>query len=235
MTVNLTEDRVEVPTIAEGAEKTDAKASTKKMSQQKTMAVIQPTYVAEGGSAKGKSMKDVYYHKDKFEYTIWRLDGDTFTQLADWNSTTTARGKAGFVKTASRKRKTDNGGLSYLTPKDKKNVWVYPLTELPSAPHRLQSEVVAGLEAMGYTKDIEFKTPATVADKEKEATYAEATKPKATVAESKAMKDLKEERKRLKAKLDGIDVNTNSKEFYKTLDEVKAVESKIRKEKKASK
>jgi hypothetical protein len=56
MSINLTEDRVEVPTVAEAA-KTDRKASTKKMSQQKTMAVIQPTYVAEGGSAKKKAAK----------------------------------------------------------------------------------------------------------------------------------------------------------------------------------
>lgn len=52
MTVNLTEQEVEVPTTADKVVKTDAKELTGKMSTQKTMAVIQPTYVAEGGSKK---------------------------------------------------------------------------------------------------------------------------------------------------------------------------------------
>jgi len=145
------EDIVEIP-MADS--KMDA-PSTKKMSV-----------------SKDKSMKSVYFHKDKFEYTIWHLDGDTFTQLADWNSQDTARGKAGFVKTASRTRKTINNGLSYLTPKDKKNVWVDPLTDLSSSPSRLQKEIVAGLEAMGYTKDIEFKETASAKDIEMEETNA---------------------------------------------------------------
>ena len=107
-----------------------------------------------------KGMDRIYFYKDKLEYTIWELDGDTFTQLADWNSVDGARGKAGFVPTMARTRKTDDGGRSYLTPGAGKNKVVQPLPELPTAPVRLQREVVAGLEALGYTKNIEFEDEA---------------------------------------------------------------------------
>jgi hypothetical protein len=111
-------------------------------------------------------MSDVYFHKDKFEYTIWRLDGDTFTQLADWNSIKIGSVPAGFVKTMARTRKTKDGGNTYLTPKDKKNVQVQPLRQLPSSPPRLQREVIAGLESLGYTKTIEFENTPTGEDHE---------------------------------------------------------------------
>lgn len=211
---------VKVPTIAEGVGSVKTDRSTKKMSSSNNKKAMA-----------SKAMKNVYFHKDKTEYTLWRLDADTFTQLGDWNSHKTARGKPGFVKTSARKRKTTDGGQSYTTPKDKKNMWVRPLAELPSVPSRLQSEVVSGLEELGYTKDIKFDetpTEAEIAQEEAHAglsTSTTTTKPK----DSDEVMKLKAIRKELKAKLDAIDVNKNSTAFYKALDEVKAVESKIRK------
>lgn len=160
--------------------------------------------VAEGGKM---SMDNLYYHKEKFDYTIWKLDGDTFTQLADWNSvkkgsidwTDDKKGgyvPAGFVKTMARKRKTDDKGQSYLTPKDKKNVFVYPLKTLPASPSRLQTEVVEGLKELGYKQDIKFDDVASKEDIAKEEAYKEMPAETKEEAKKRKQEEEKEARKR---------------------------------------
>jgi hypothetical protein len=64
-----TKDVVNVPTTAAELPKTDAKESTKKLSQQKTMAVTPVNYVAEGGS-----WKDVRWWKDDKGHVFY-MDG----------------------------------------------------------------------------------------------------------------------------------------------------------------
>ena len=82
MKIDLGESKevVSVPTIPTEAAKTDRKESTEKMSQQKTMAVIQPTHVAEGGSAKNLRAKrnETSYRRQREEHRRDKLQDDIY-------------------------------------------------------------------------------------------------------------------------------------------------------------
>jgi hypothetical protein len=192
------------------------------------------------------SLKDVYIRRDKsWQWTVWRLDGEVYTQLGDLFYDKTSEHEGGFVQTIPRKRESVNKGLelAYLTPEGNKKT-LEPITMLPNTPDYLQPSLIEGLEKLGYKKDIEFENPSEMKTLPKGFEYREGdtttkqTKKKEKREDSPEVIALLEEKKKLEEKREETTKLRDTKKlaqkdavkiFGEILERTNEIEAQIRK------